>query len=133
MRWGGTPLRELRGRRIARLRAFIPQRAPVPAGVTVREAVELGRSPHIKPLQRPTRHDREAVDRALARTGVFEFAERKLTTLSGGELQRVQIAVGARAGGAGADRRRADLAPGPRRDRRASPGCCAGSPTTACR
>jgi iron complex transport system ATP-binding protein len=94
VRWSGTPLEQLRGRKIARLRAFIPQRAPVPAGVTVREAVELGRSPHIKPLGRPTRHDRDAVDRALTRTGVFEFAARRLTTLSGGELQRVQIAVG---------------------------------------
>jgi iron complex transport system ATP-binding protein len=94
VRWSGTPLDQLKGRRIARLRAFIPQRAPVPAGVTVREAVELGRSPHIKPLGRPTRHDREAVDRALTRTNVFDFAARRLTTLSGGELQRVQIAVG---------------------------------------
>jgi iron complex transport system ATP-binding protein len=94
VRWSGTPLDQLRGRKIARLRAFIPQRAPVPAGVTVREAVELGRSPHIKPLGRATRHDHEAVDRALTRTGVYEFAERRLTTLSGGELQRVQIAVG---------------------------------------
>jgi iron complex transport system ATP-binding protein len=94
VRWSGTPLDELRGRRIARRRAFIPQRAPVPAGVTVREAVELGRSPHIKPLGRPTRHDRDAVERALERTNTHAFAERKLTTLSGGELQRVQIAVG---------------------------------------
>ncbi len=94
VRWSGTPLAQLRGRKLARRRAFIPQRAPVPAGVTVREAVELGRSPHIKPLQRPTRHDREAVDRALHRTGVSEFADRRLTTLSGGELQRVQIAIG---------------------------------------
>jgi iron complex transport system ATP-binding protein len=94
VRWNGTPLADLKGRRIAKLRAFVPQRAPVPAGVTVREAVELGRSPHIKPLGRPTRHDREAVARALQRTNVAEFSERKLTTLSGGELQRVQIAVG---------------------------------------
>ncbi|HEX6020502.1 MAG TPA: ABC transporter ATP-binding protein, partial [Solirubrobacter sp.] len=41
-----------------------------------------------------TRRDRDAVDRALERTGVDEFAHRRLTTLSGGELQRVQIAVG---------------------------------------
>jgi len=94
VRWGGTPLGELKGRKIARLRAFVPQRAPVPAGVTVREAVELGRSPHIKAFARPTRHDREAVDQALERTNTFQFADRRLTTLSGGELQRVQIAVG---------------------------------------
>ena len=94
VRWGGTPLAELRDRRLARLRAFIPQRAPVPSGVTVRDAVSLGRSPHIKPLQRPTRGDRDAVERALTRTGTREFDDRRLTTLSGGELQLVQIAVG---------------------------------------
>ncbi len=94
VRWSGIPLGALTGRKIARLRAFVPQRAPVPAGVTVREAVELGRSPHIKAFQRPARHDREAVEHALERTNTLEFAERRLTTLSGGELQRVQIAVG---------------------------------------
>ena len=31
VRWGGTPLDELRGRKLARLRAFIPQRSPCPA------------------------------------------------------------------------------------------------------
>jgi ABC-type arginine transport system ATPase subunit len=35
-----------------------------------------------------------AVERALERTGAVELAERMLTTLPGGELQRVQIAVG---------------------------------------
>jgi iron complex transport system ATP-binding protein len=94
MRWGGVPLASLRGRRLARLRAFVPQRAPVLAGVTVREAVDVGRSPHIGPLARATRGDREAVERALERTGTAELAPRPLTTLSGGELQRVQIAVG---------------------------------------
>ena len=37
---------------------------------------------------------RRSVEHALERTGTLEFAERRLTTLSGGELQRVQIAVG---------------------------------------
>ncbi len=94
IRWEGEELGRLRGRRLARLRAFVPQRARVPEGVSVREAVAIGRSPHIKPLARPSRHDHEAVDRALERAGVATFAERRLTTLSGGELQRVQIAVG---------------------------------------
>ena len=93
VRWSGVDVRELRGRTLARLRAFVPQRARVPEGVSVREAVRIGRSPHVGPLQRMTRADHEAVERALARAGVAAFAERRLTTLSGGELQRVQIAV----------------------------------------
>jgi ABC-type cobalamin/Fe3+-siderophores transport system ATPase subunit len=93
VRWSGIPVTELRGRALARRRAFVPQRPRVPDGVSVREAVRIGRSPHVGPLQRMTRVDHDAVDRALARAGVEQFADRRLTTLSGGELQRVQIAV----------------------------------------
>ena len=93
VRWMGQELGELRGRRLARIRAFVPQRSAVPDGVTVTDAVGIGRSVHVGPLQRPTRHDRDAVAAAIERVGVGEFADRKLTTLSGGELQRVQIAV----------------------------------------
>jgi iron complex transport system ATP-binding protein len=93
IRWMGDDLGKLRGRKLALRRAFVPQRARVPDGVTVAEAVRIGRSPHLKPLQRPTRRDAAAVAEAMERTGVTQFAERKLTTLSGGELQRVQVAV----------------------------------------
>ncbi len=91
--WAGTDVRRLNGRRLARLRAFVPQRARVPDGVRVAEAVAIGRAPHIGPLQRPTRADAEAVERALARTGAEALSGRLLATLSGGELQRVQVAV----------------------------------------
>jgi iron complex transport system ATP-binding protein len=93
VRWGGEDVASLRGRRLALLRAFVPQRALVPGGVTVREAVAIGRSPHVGMLARPTKADAAAVDRALARAHVAGFADRMLPTLSGGELQRVQIAV----------------------------------------
>jgi iron complex transport system ATP-binding protein len=91
--WSGDDVRELRGRRLARRRAFVPQRARVSDGVTVQTAVDLGRAPHIGAFGRPTRADREAVRRAMARTDVADFAERRLVTLSGGELQRVQVAI----------------------------------------
>lgn len=91
--WRGRAVGELRGRALARIRAFVPQRASVPDGVTVAEAVRIGRSAHIPLLGRATRTDRDAVERALERAGVAEMARRRLTTLSGGELQRVQVAV----------------------------------------
>ena len=94
VRWSGRVLPGLRGRELARLRAFVPQRMPVPAGVVVREAVTIGRSAHLRPLRRLQGEDREAIAAAMERAGVARFAERPLTTLSGGELQRVQIAIG---------------------------------------
>lgn len=92
--WWGREVGSLRGRELARLRAFVPQRMPVPAGVTVHEAVTIGRSSHLRPLGRMTAADRGAVEAAIERAEVGRFAGRALTTLSGGELQRVQIAIG---------------------------------------
>jgi iron complex transport system ATP-binding protein len=91
--WAGEDVARLRGRRLARIRAFMPQRARVPQGVLVREAVALGRAPHIGPLQRLGRPDHDAIDRAMHSANVVELSDRSLVTLSGGELQRVQIAV----------------------------------------
>jgi iron complex transport system ATP-binding protein len=92
--WSGRDLAEMRGRDLARVRAFVPQRMPVPTGVTVREAVTIGRSSHLRPLRRLTGEDRGAIEGAMERARVTRFADRALTTLSGGELQRVQIAIG---------------------------------------
>jgi iron complex transport system ATP-binding protein len=94
VRWSGREVGEMRGRDLAKVRAFVPQRMPVPAGVTVREAVTIGRSSHLRPLRRLAGKDYGAIDGAMERAGVTRFAERPLTTLSGGELQRVQIAIG---------------------------------------
>jgi iron complex transport system ATP-binding protein len=93
-RWQGREVSEMRGRQLAALRAFVPQRMPVPAGVTVREAVTIGRSARLRPLRRLTATDHEGIARAMERARVTRFAERALATLSGGELQRVQIAIG---------------------------------------
>lgn len=93
VRWSGEAVGDLKGRALALRRAFVPQRGQVPAGVTVRDAVRLGRAPHIGALRRATRHDRDVVEEAIERAGVLAFADRFVTTLSGGEVQRVQIAV----------------------------------------
>ncbi|HVY79073.1 MAG TPA: ABC transporter ATP-binding protein [Solirubrobacterales bacterium] len=92
--WSGREIASMRGRDLARARAFVPQRMPVPAGVTVREAVTIGRSSHLRPLRRLSGADRAGIERAMERARVTRFAERQLATLSGGELQRVQIAIG---------------------------------------
>jgi iron complex transport system ATP-binding protein len=93
VRWSGRDVRTLRRRQLARLRAFVPQRARVPDGIVAREAVLVGRAPHVGALARPTQRDHEVVEQAMERSGVAELADRRLSTLSGGELQRVQIAV----------------------------------------
>ncbi len=93
VRWNGREVGQMRGRELALTRAFVPQRALVPPGVTVNDAVTIGRSVHVRPWQRPGKDDRDAVSDALERAGVTHFRDRHLSTLSGGELQRVQVAV----------------------------------------
>lgn len=93
VRWMGVDLASLRGRRLAEMRAYVPQRAQVPAGVTVQAAVNIGRSTHLKPLQGLSSEDRDVVTESIARARVEGFEDRDLSTLSGGEMQRVQIAI----------------------------------------
>lgn len=93
VRWAGQDVGAVKARRRPHRRAYVPQRGRVPDGIRVREAVELGRAPHVGLLGRPSADDQHAIDRALARTRMTRFADRRLSTLSGGELQRAQLSV----------------------------------------
>jgi iron complex transport system ATP-binding protein len=88
----GTPLRALSRRQIARQAALLPQDAPADVPLSVREAVALGRLPHLGRLQPETAGDVDAVERALVATDTAALAERPLTELSGGERHRVHLA-----------------------------------------
>ena len=78
-------------RSVARVVALMPQRPVVPEGVTVRELVRLGRTPHIPRFGDDSARDRDVVDHVLDRLGLHGLASRLATTLSGGELQRVVL------------------------------------------
>ncbi|WP_432478857.1 ABC transporter ATP-binding protein [Nocardioides sp. GXQ0305] len=78
-------------RRIARVLALMPQRPVVPEGITVRELVALGRTPHLRRFGTETASDRDAVERTLDRLDLLGLAERPAAGLSGGELQRVVL------------------------------------------
>jgi iron complex transport system ATP-binding protein len=79
-------------RDLARSVGAVPQSESFAFPLTTREMVEMGRYPHLGPLAPPTPADRVAVDRALEACDVAALAERDVTTLSGGELQRARLA-----------------------------------------
>jgi iron-siderophore transport system ATP-binding protein len=64
----------------------------LPEGVTVGEAVLLGRTPYLRLWQNESRHDRDVAREAMARVQVLDLAERPVGEISGGERQRVVIA-----------------------------------------
>jgi iron complex transport system ATP-binding protein len=88
----GSPLPALTRRQIARHAALLPQDAPGDVPLSVREAVALGRLPHLGRLQPETVADADAVARALAATDTAALAERPIAELSGGERHRVHLA-----------------------------------------
>ena len=89
---GGRPIEGLRRSELSRLVAVVPQEPSTPPWMTVAEYVLLGRTPHLGPLAKEGRRDREAAARALARLDLVGYEERRLGTLSGGEKQRVVVA-----------------------------------------
>ncbi|MER7815040.1 ABC transporter ATP-binding protein [Streptomyces sp. NPDC096153] len=89
---GDTDGLSLSPREFARLVALLTQGRPTPSGLTVRDVVEFGRYPYRGRWGKADPEGSAAVDRALALTGVEEFAERGVEHLSGGQLQRVWLA-----------------------------------------
>jgi iron complex transport system ATP-binding protein len=84
---GTIPRREL-----ARRLALVPQNPSTPSELTVAEYVLLGRTPYIGYLSTEATSDRIAASEALGQLGLGAFSERRLGSLSGGELQRVVLA-----------------------------------------
>ena len=84
--------RVLARKRLARLVALVPQVPLLPADITVREYVLLGRTPHLGYLGSERRADHVAVQAAIEQLDLGEFARRRLDTLSGGERQRATLA-----------------------------------------
>lgn len=88
---GGRPVADLTARDRAKLVSWVPQSPVVPAGITVFDYVLLGRTPHLHPLARESRRDREIASTVLDELDLARLADRMVDTLSGGELQRSVI------------------------------------------
>ena len=89
--WGRPRAPGGRGER-GRPLALVPQQPVIPDGITVEEYVRLGRTPHLGVLGAEGRDDVLAVRTAMARSELDSAGDRRLDSLSGGELQRVVIA-----------------------------------------
>jgi iron complex transport system ATP-binding protein len=77
----------------ARQLALLSQEGAGEEGLTVRELVELGRTPYLGLFGRMGRADHEAVEHALQACHLAGLAGRRLDRLSGGERQRARIAL----------------------------------------
>jgi iron complex transport system ATP-binding protein len=92
VRIGGRDTRHDTRLAFARRVAFVPQTEAIAFGFRVRDVVAMGRAPHQGTWMRETSEDRVAIDQALERCDLVDLADRRVETLSGGELRRVSIA-----------------------------------------
>jgi len=88
----GETMGRISPRRRARLVAYVPQQPELPAGMSAIDYTLLGRTPHIGYFGVESAEDQRVCAEVLDRIGLAGLAERHLSTLSGGELQRVVLA-----------------------------------------
>ena len=92
LRVAGEDPGRLSRRAASRVVALMPQQPVVPPGMSVRELVALGRTPHLRTFATESADDLAAVGDALTRLDLVGLSERPVETLSGGELQRAMLA-----------------------------------------
>ncbi|WP_257253039.1 MULTISPECIES: ABC transporter ATP-binding protein [unclassified Endozoicomonas] len=90
---GGQPLKSFNRKELAKSLTLLPQHSPVPLGMSVTELVACGRYPYAGPFGRLKREDHRAVTSALSRVGMDHYAGERVDHLSGGEMQRVWLAM----------------------------------------
>lgn len=86
------PITKMPRREIARRIALVSQHVDTTETLSVRDAVELGRTPWLSAFAPFSAHDAEIVAEALEAVEMTPLADQLWPSLSGGERQRVQIA-----------------------------------------
>jgi iron complex transport system ATP-binding protein len=90
---GGTDLKRLSRKEVARSVAVVPQYFNLPFAFTVAEVVMLGRTPFIKALSGETEYDHGVARQAMEQTDIGQFSGRTFNELSGGERQKAVLAM----------------------------------------
>jgi iron complex transport system ATP-binding protein len=91
-RIGGRNTRDWARKELAKAVGAVSQAEHLAFPMSVRDFVGMGRYPHLGPFRPEGEEDRKAVEGAMVRCDVDQLLGRDVTTLSGGELQRVRIA-----------------------------------------
>lgn len=88
----GAALSDMKRRDIAQMIAVVEQQAETSDAISVRNAVELGRTPWLSALAPWSKDDDDIVRQALLDVDMADKPKRAWHSLSGGERQRVHIA-----------------------------------------
>lgn len=87
-----APLSGLSSQKLAQKIAYLPQNRQVPE-ITAQRLVLHGRFPYLHYPRRYREEDIRVAQKAMAQMGITHLADRPLPTLSGGQRQKVYIAM----------------------------------------
>jgi len=90
---GGINVHSQSSKEIAKQLALLGQSSQTPEGIDVKTLVGYGRAPYLNHFGILKEQDKLQVKQAMAQTGISELADCALGSLSGGQLQRVWIAL----------------------------------------
>jgi iron complex transport system ATP-binding protein len=93
VRLNGRPVQRVARRQRAQQLSMLFQDSETLFPTTVLETVLTGRHPWISPLRGEGAHDRDKAMAALERVGMVHLASRSMSSLSGGERRRVDLAA----------------------------------------
>ena len=88
----GREVSKMREKEIAKRISSVPQNPTVNFDFSVWDIVMMGRYPHLGRLSIEDERDEEIVSRCMKLTNIQHLANRSVTEVSGGELQRILIA-----------------------------------------
>ena len=77
---------------IGKTAAVVPQDTFISFPYSAWEIVLMGRTPYLGRFENPGKEDKKIAENAMKATSTYQFRERKVKELSGGELQRVIVA-----------------------------------------
>ena len=89
---GGNDISTLKPTRLSRMLSIVLTSRPDVRNMTVEELVALGRAPYTGFWGRLSADDRRIVRQSIESVGITAMAERRVCTLSDGEMQKVMIA-----------------------------------------
>lgn len=89
----GFPIGEMSRNEVARLTSYVPQQLPERISFTAREYISLSRYAYGPGAKHDSKVSSDIVNRAIEMTGISHLSEQALSTMSGGERQKVSIAA----------------------------------------